>query len=278
MNKATIIGATLTLLVIGVAAWAVWPAAPAAPVATPLAPPVPPTTPTSTTAIIGQSVQGRDLIAHTFGTGETDLLLVGGIHGGYEANTVKFAEMLVDHLTSDHTIIPDTITVHIIPNLNPDGYALPVTATDFDRRMNANSVDLNRNFDCRWQPESSWRDTFVSGGTEAFSEPEAAALRDYVLTNNPAAAVFWHSRANAVYTSECGEGVAAGGEELMNTYAKAADYNAAGLWTAYPVTGAAEDWLASLGIPAITVEFETRDSPEWERNWVAVQALLQAYE
>ena len=31
-------------------------------------------------AIIGQSVEGRDIVAYNFGTGSTKLLFVGGIH------------------------------------------------------------------------------------------------------------------------------------------------------------------------------------------------------
>ena len=44
-----------------------------------------------------------------------------------------------------------------------------------------------------------------------------------------------------------------------------------------PVTGAAEDWLASIGIPALTVELETRDSIEWQRNWAAVQETMNLF-
>lgn len=232
---------------------------------------------TTSVSIIGQSVEGRDIEAHTFGTGETDLLFVGGIHGGYEGNTVRMAELAIDAFRREEVAVPSNVTVHIIPNLNPDGYALPPSASEFDRRMNANGVDLNRNFDCRWEPESTWRSEFVSGGAAPFSEPEAVALRDYVTTIEPAAAIVWHSRANAVYTSECGAGVVAGGEALMNAYAAAAEYRPAGLWTAYPVTGASEDWLASIGIPAITVEFETREETEWERNRAAMEAVMRLY-
>jgi predicted deacylase len=279
MNKATIIGALLTLGVVLLAVVAFWPTTLPAPepLPEPAVEEVIPPTPTSTVSVIGTSVQGRDITAHTFGTGETDILFVGGIHGGYEANTVGLAEGVIEELHVNQMVVPENITVHVIPNLNPDGYALPADSSDFDRRMNANGVDLNRNFDCRWTPESTWRTNPVSGGTEPFSEPEAIALRDYVTEHTPIAAVVWHSRANAVYTSECGAGVVAGGNELMNAYAAAATYDAAGLWTAYPVTGASEDWFASIGIPAITVEFETRDSIEWTRNWAGVLATLELF-
>jgi len=285
MNKATIIGAVLTLGVVLLAIITFWPSAPAT-----VTPPIVTetiqevvtlTVPTTTTAVIGQSVQGRDIVAHTFGTGSTSVLFVGGIHGGYEGNTVGLAEGVIEEFHLQPNVIPDHLTVHVISNLNPDGYALPGTASDFDRRMNANGVDLNRNFDCEWVPESTWRSTPVSGGSAPFSEPEAVALRDYItpIQDNLAGAVFWHSQANQVFTSECGlgNGATPGGSELMNAYATAANYEAFGMWTAYPVTGAAEDWLATLGIPAITVELETRDSIEWQRNWAAVLATLGLY-
>ena len=275
MNKFIIAGALLTLGVVALAVWAYWPA-PSAPAIVPSTPTEPVVQiPTSSTEIIGTSVNGVPIEAYTFGTGDTNVLFVGGVHGGYEANTVRLANAMIGEFTGNLDTIPSDITIHIIPNLNPDVYALPVTASDQARRFNANSVDLNRNFDCRWAPESSWRSQTVSAGSEAFSEPEAAALRDYVQSINPVAAVFWHSRGNAVFTSECGAGVLPMTETLMNTYATAASYESAGLWTAYQITGDAEGWLASIGIPAVTVELETRDSIEWTRNWAGTLATLE---
>lgn len=278
MNKFIIAGAVMTLGVVGLAIWAFWPV-PSTPAVVPpsLTPIIPKPIATSTQLVIGTSVEGRQLEAYTFGTGETDLLFVGGVHGGYEANSVRLAEAMIEEFQLQPDIIPESITVHIIPVLNPDGLALPNTASDRDRRFNANSVDLNRNFDCKWAPESSWRSEIVSAGTAPFSEPEAAALRDYVLTTNPNAAVFWHSRANTVYGSECEGGILDATRILMNTYAQAANYNTVEKFDAYPITGDVEGWLASIGIPAVTVELETRESIEWERNWAGVLALLELY-
>ena len=52
----------------------------------------------------------------------------------------------------------------------------------------------------------------------------------------------------------------------MNTYATAANYGAIPIFDSYTVRGAAEDWLASLNIPTISVELETRTESEYERN------------
>lgn len=247
---------------------------------------------TTTHQIIGSSVEGRDIESYTFGTGSTSVLFVGGVHGGYEWNSIALAYEMIDYLTHHEASVPESLTIHIIPNLNPDGLFAatgligsftPSEVSDSDMhtsgtgRMNANEVDLNRNFACKWQPSSTWRNQVVSAGTEAFSEPEARALRDYVVNTHPHAAVFWHSQANNVYGAECEDGILPGTLTLMNTYAAAGGYGAVPIFDAYPVTGDAEGWLASIGIPAVTVELGSRTSTEWEKNLAGTMAVLKLY-
>lgn len=279
MNKYIIAGALLTLVVVGVAMWVYWPvpSAPAVAVPQESTPDSLPSKSSTSRTTIGFSVESQPIEAYTFGTGATDLLFVGGVHGGYEANSVRLAEAMIEEFMLHPEVIPATVTLHIIPALNPDGYGRPATASDQTRRFNANGVDLNRNFDCKWAPESYWRGQTVSAGTEAFSEPETAALRDYVTKVNPTAAVFWHSVANNVYASECEAGIMPATLTLMKTYAVTANYGQVEKFDAYPITGDAEGWLASIGIPAITVELQTRDSIEWERNWAGMLATLELY-
>lgn len=247
---------------------------------------------TSSQTQIGSSVEGRVIESYTFGTGDTDLLFVGGVHGGYEWNSILLAYNMIEEFQTKPALLPANITVHIIPNLNPDGLhtatglegeftAADIPARDIHTtgigRLNANNVDLNRNFGCKWAPQSTWRQQPVSGGTAAFSEPEAQALQKYVLATNPDAVVFWHSRANNVYASECENGVLPQTISLMNAYATAGNYGAVPVFDAYPITGDAEGWLASIGIPAVTVELQTRDSIEWTRNIAGVKATLELY-
>ncbi len=240
---------------------------------------------------IGTSVEGRPIEAHTFGEGATHLLFVGGIHGGYEWNSVLLAYALIDYLTANPVVVPNNLTVSIIPSLNPDGvFRITNVEGRFAQsdvrddgvplgtgRFNANDVDLNRNFDCKWKPESTWRGNKVSAGTAAFSEPEAVTLRDFIAELNPTAVVFWHSQANAVYASECTSGILPETLEVMRTYASAAKYPAVDSFDAYPVSGDAEGWLASIGIPAITVELSTHETIEWEKNLAGVRALFGHY-
>lgn len=255
-------------------------------------PPVtpPPTTPLPVQRVIGTSVEGRTIDAYTYGNGDTHLVFVGGVHGGYEWNSVLLSYEVMDYLKENPSIIPDDLTITVIPSLNPDGlFAVVGTEGRFIAtnvttdtkvglgRFNAHDVDLNRNFDCKWKPESQWRSKVVSAGTAAFSEPEAAALRDFILEDTPTAVVFWHSQSNAVYASECENGILPETRTLMNTYAQASGYPAVDSFDAYAITGDAEGWLASINIPAITVELKTHETIEWERNLKGIQALFAHY-
>lgn len=239
--------------------------------------------------VIGQSVEGRDITAHTYGQGDNHLLFVGGIHGGYEWNSVLLAYEFIDYFEENENQIPSDIKITIIPSANPDGvYEIIGKEGRFiiedvpdgshaSGRFNANDVDLNRNFDCNWKPQSTWRGQTVDAGDEPFSEPEARTIRDFVLENDIDAGIFWHSQANAVYGSACNEGVLPETIDIMNTYAQAGDYRAVELFDAYEITGDVEGWLASLGIPAVSVELETHETVEWERNLSGVQALFDYY-
>jgi len=251
---------------------------------------VAPAAPSPIVTTIGTSVNGRAIEAYTFGQGSKHVLFVGGIHGGYEWNSVLLAYQVIDHLKANPDVTAG-LTVTVIPSANPDGVFSVVgkegpfspkdAATDAltlaSGRFNANKVDLNRNFDCKWQATSTWQSKTVSAGTAAFSEPEAQAIRDFVVASRPSAVVFWHSQANAVYASECTAGILPETLKVMSTYAEASKYPAVESFDAYPVTGDAEGWLASIGIPAITVELANHTSVEWEKNLAGIKAVLNLY-
>ncbi|RJR13002.1 hypothetical protein C4585_02710 [Candidatus Parcubacteria bacterium] len=240
-------------------------------------------------SVIGSSVEGRSIEAYSYGTGGTTLAFVGGIHGGYEWNSVLLAYELMDYLEEDPERIPADLQIIVIPAANPDGlykivgkegrFALSDVASrdQSSGRFNANGVDLNRNFACKWQPQATWRGNKVSAGTAAFSEPESQALRDFFQKERPVTAVFFHSQADAVYASECEKGVLPETLAIMNAYADAAGYPAVSSFDAYPITGDVEGWLASIGIPAITVELASHEEVEWEKNQRGIEALLKRY-
>jgi len=243
-------------------------------------------------SIIGTSVEGKNIIAYKYGTGEKELLFVGGIHGGYSWNTAVVAYDIIEYIEDNKNIIPDNIQVTIVPVLNPDGLSnvaedygpglneSDISGTESEKvaaRFNANDVDLNRNFACDWQENAKWQNKDVSGGDEAFSEPEAKAIRDYVAINNPTAAVVWYSAAGGVYSSSCHNGVLSETSELNDLYSKASGYPSYKEFDFYATTGDFVNWLAKESIPAISVLLTTHDSPETNKNINGLKALLNYY-
>lgn len=238
--------------------------------------------------VIGSSADGNDITAYHYGTGETELLFVGGMHGGYSWNTVLVARELMAHLDANPSLVPENIKVTVIPLLNPDGLKKvagttgPFTSADItgdttSGRFNGNTVDLNRNFDCDWKETGTWQKQKVSGGTSAFSEPESAALKSYIDSHDITAAVVWYSAAGGVYASSCHNGTSAETQELTQEYALASGYAAHKEFDFYEITGDAVNWLAKKSIPAISVLLTTHDDVEWTKNRAGVEAIIDYY-
>ena len=240
--------------------------------------PRPTATPTSTptTLIIGQSVEGRPLEAHRFGQGRYKVVLVGDIHGGWEANTYELARELLAHFKANPQDMANDVSLWIVPTMNPDGLAA-------NTRVNARGVDLNRNADtdldgCAgndWSPTTHTSDGPQpgAGGTHPFSEPEARAARDFLADAH--VAVFYHSSAGAVFAGGCRDN--ASSLRLTAILAASTGYNLpeAG-WTGYPITGGFNDYLTDLGIAVAEVELTNFEDTEFERNLEGVQAVLAA--
>ncbi|MCA9365988.1 hypothetical protein KC722_00225 [Candidatus Kaiserbacteria bacterium] len=238
---------------------------------------------------IGTSVEGNDIMAYHYGTGEKELVLVGGVHGAYAGNTTLLMNEMRTYFAADGRL-PADIRLTIIPALNPDGieavYGSPelsesVTLKENNAtvagRFNANKVDLNRNFDCDWKATGVWRNQTVSGGSSAFSEPESQAIRDYVMAHKPAAVVVWFSAEGKVYPSACSGAPSTVSTKLASTFAEAADYPVESSFDAYVVNGDMVNWLAKENIPAISVLLTDYETTELSQNLDGVKAVISTY-
>jgi hypothetical protein len=225
-------------------------------------------TPLPAQFIFGRSVGGRDLMGYRFGTGQYVVMLVGGIHAGFEQNTITLIERLRDHFSANPQDIPPNVTVIFIPVLNPDGYA---RGAILEGRFNGNNVDLNRNWGCEWQTEAFFRDQPVSAGANAFSESESVALGSLIQQVRPQAVLFYHAAANGIFAGQC-EGVT-NSSEMVALYSQASGYPA-GVFTDYVVSGTAPNWVDSQGIASADIELATADDVELLRNLNAVRAIL----
>jgi murein DD-endopeptidase MepM/ murein hydrolase activator NlpD len=231
---------------------------------------------TNFTQVIGQSVQGRDIVAHRIGDGPLKVALVGNIHGAFEANTHRLVEQLLDHFRAHPQDVPDHVSLWLIPTMNPDGLAT-------DHRWNANEVDLNRNADtdldgCAgndWAPDTVGHEGahLGAGGAYPFSEPESRAVRDFL--EDAWVAVFYHSAAEAIFVDSCQRHLPTA--RLAEILSQATGYPVpAEGWTGYPVTGDFADYLAGEGVAAVTLELTDHDDPEFDRNLEGVVSLLSS--
>jgi hypothetical protein len=94
-----------------------------------------------TREVIGQSIEGRDLLHLAIGRGETHVLLWSQMHGD-EASATPALFDLLEWIRRERggeaaARIEARLTLHLVPMLNPDG------AERFTRR-NAQGIDVNR--------------------------------------------------------------------------------------------------------------------------------------
>lgn len=229
------------------------------------------TTETEWQIVYGYSVENRPLVAYRLGDGPVARALIGGIHGGYEWNTTALMSHTLETLAAQRDQIPPELTIYVIPLANPDG-----AAAGMDRvggRMNANGVDLNRNWDYRWQMTATHGTWPVFAGARAFSEPETAFLRDFIIERDIEAVIFYHSAAGEVYS---GAGVDTSATVAL---AKLIAAQTGYLYAPYGVlgqitTGDAIDWLTQQGITAIEVELSTHEALDLEQNLRGIAAFL----
>jgi len=238
-------------------------------VVTPTPLPIPQITARAPHDLVGKSVDGQEITAWQFGDGATHIVLIGGIHGGYEFNTVLLSQMLITYFDQNPADVLPGISLSIIPMANPDGVT---TGGGLPGRLNAHGVDLNRNWDCDWSSSAVWGTVPVDPGTAPFSEPESAALRDYLSAQPlPDAVIFYHSALGIIAVGEC-DGQSPGSDWFPQLISTSTGYPVH-KFDYYEVTGDASNWLAKIGVPAMVLELSSHVDPEFRRNLLGVIAL-----
>jgi murein peptide amidase A len=183
--------------------------------------------------VLGRSVQGRPISALRLGDphGALAAVAVGCIHGNEPAG-IRVVETL------HRGALPPGVDLWLIPDMNPDGRAAKT-------RVNANGVDLNRNFPWKWK-RSGRRGNDKYSGPAALSEPESRAVHALFEGREPRLAVWYHQPYGVV--DESGGDVA-----LEALYAQTVGMMLAGL-PRYP--GSAASWAnhAVRGATSFVVE------------------------
>jgi hypothetical protein len=219
---------------------------------------------------IGFSQGGLPLVIHHLGQGATRLFLLGGQHGGPEANTTALAQALLEHVRDHPDELPVGLALDVMPLGNPDGTAART-------RQFLDGVDPNRNWGgSDWSPDAYDSNGHFRpglGGPAPFSAQETRALRDWLLANRPALVVNYHSAGGFLFGPR--EGL---GGDLADAYAAASGYARPAPGGPSPLpyraTGSMNVWLREVGIDGLLVELASVFDPEIDPNLDAVRALL----
>jgi protein MpaA len=223
--------------------------------------------------IIGTSVAGRPLEVFRFGEGQHARMIVAGIHGGYEGNTIRLAQELVQVLAVRSDLIPPDITLYILRALNPDGEA---RSSSYKGRVNDNLVDLNRNWPALWQSswpsQGCWTYTYVTAGSGPASEPETRALLNFLISYQIEALISYHSAALGIFPG--GQPPDAASISLAEALGAVSDYPYPPIETGCMYTGQLIDWASNMGIAAVDIELSNHNDSDLYQNMNVLQAFL----
>lgn len=223
--------------------------------------------------VIGRSVQGRPIEVYRFGSGSRERMIIAGIHGGDEWNTIALADELIQHIQRHPSLIPSGTTLYILRSLNVDGEAV---GRKTEGRLNANQVDLNRNFDVNWK--SSWRSVGCASapgtaGPAPGSEPETQAVKAFLLSRQIEALISYHSAGLGVFPS--GDPAHPESIRLAKAISEISGYQYPPVNTGCEYTGTLVDWAADNGvIAAVDLELNSINQTEFDANLRVLDLLL----
>ena len=236
---------------------------------------------------LGTSELGREIPVLILGDPEAEyqVLIQGSIHAREHACTWLIMAM-VDYWAGRGLEEFGNVCFHIVPMMNPDGVSMvqsgvlspeaqaiyendlalgytDLSPEEYLRQWKANGLGLNRTYDAGWElfqgrpGPSSER----YKGTALYDAAESRALRDYTLAHNFDVTVSYHTMGSLIYWEYGGrEDVNAASHSLAKAVGAAAGY--AGHGSESVDAAGYKDWaIDKLGIPSITVEIGSEDSP-----------------
>ncbi|MDD3839486.1 MAG: M14 family metallopeptidase [Clostridia bacterium] len=241
---------------------------------------------------IGNSVLGKSIPAIRLGRGNKQVHYNASIHSLEWITTpllMKFIETYCQYYVSGRLLMGydirqlyDTVSIWIVPMINPDGVNLVLNgltpdnpfynqlirwnngSTDFSRTWNANirGVDLNHNFPAGWEIYKANEPNigiFGPGptryaGPAPLSEPESKALYDFTLANNFQLILAYHSQGQVIYWNYKNLAPPIS-RVIVNEFSKVSGYTPIGTLTGPAAESGYKDWfILHYRRPGFTVE------------------------
>lgn len=230
--------------------------------------------------VIGQSVQGRDILAYKISDHQSiseeneRKVLITGLHHAREAMTLiaplYYMQWLVDNYNTDPlaTFLVNNREIWFVPVLNVDGYIHnetnhPDGGGNWRKNMHDNNnngvfdqgydgVDLNRNYGFEWEYNNGSTveppgETYK--GASPFSEPETQAIRDFCIAQGFKSGLNFHSYSGCMIYSEHANGDPVPDTDLLQYYGlmmtKLNGYSVGSCQEMlhYQANGTADDWM-----------------------------------
>lgn len=243
-----------------------------------------------------ESVMGKGIPLLKLGSGEKKIYYIGAHHGAERITSAVLVKFLYDFCESVKNragisgISPEFImksrTLVVIPQLNPDGAdisangapqdslmydrLLKMNGTDDFRKWQANArgVDLNHNYDAGFaEYKEIEKQLGVTGGAPTRysgespeSEPETAALCNYLRFNMPSAVITLHTQGREIYYTSGGKYVK-GGKVAAARLADLTGYRISTPQGAAAYGGLTDFCIQKLGVPSFTVECGRGQNP-----------------
>jgi protein MpaA len=209
--------------------------------------------------VFARSVKGRPLRITDVGSGPRRVLWIGGIHGDEPEGKAATAALADAFLSTD---LGQTVSLTILEDANPDGRAAFT-------RVNANGVDLNRNF-----PSSNFDTSQAMYGRHPLSQPESKAIADEVLTIKPQLIVVCHAWAGASFINYDGPAAALAARFSADSGMAVRSDSRLGETT----PGSLGAWAGNtVGIAVLTIEFlrGSNSTRDWQRTRKAILDVIR---
>lgn len=246
---------------------------------------------------VGNSVENRKIYILKFGKGPRKILICGGTHA-CEWITVpvlmKWVNEICQLYVSKGRIYNKSIeelfersTIHVLPMLNPDGIELQIKGVapsspnyetlvkwnndtlNFSKwKSNIRGVDLNRNFNAKWEEakkienkegiKGPWFELY--GGEYPESEPETQAITNYTRQEEFDLVLSYHTQGREIYWSYDGTSVP-GAKGLAEEFSRASGY-ILGVPDENAAYGGYKDWfIEEFKRPGYTIECGVGENP-----------------
>lgn len=183
----------------------------------------------------GESVEGREILVITLGTGNTKILLCGAHHAREYITSsflMKMVEAYAQSAAAGQTFggydvagLLSRVTLVVVPMVNPDGVNLvnngidSVTNRDAVEAMamvgtgyrtwkaNINGVDLNRQYPAYWEEKYDDVGRPASEnykGSASATEPEVQAMMNLARSDDFVLSASFHTKGEVIYWADSG--------------------------------------------------------------------------